>query len=62
MNGKENVSNFTKVPLISFLKSSGVKFDTTIGKVIILQLERESEVENEERKRVAKEKNQHHHV
>ena len=57
---KAKVSNFTKLPLMSFLESGGAKFDTATRKVIILQLERESEVENEERKRVVKEKNQEH--
>ena len=51
MNGKAKVSNFIKLPLINFLESSGTKFDTAIEKVFILQLERESEAENEGRKR-----------
>ena len=51
MNGKAKVSNFIKLFLMSFLESSGAKFDIAIGKVFILQLKRESEVENEKRKK-----------
>ena len=57
MDRKAKVSNFIKLLLMSFLKSSEAKFDTVIGKIFILQLERESEAENEKRKRVMKGKN-----
>ena len=39
---------------MSFLKSSEAKFDIATEKVFILQLERKSAAENEERKRVMK--------
>jgi len=41
MDGKEKVSNFTKLPLMSFLESSRAKFDTATEKIFILQLKRE---------------------
>ena len=47
---------------MSSLESSGVKFDKTTEKASNLQSERESEADNEERKRMVKEKNQQHHV
>ena len=57
MDEKAKVSNFIKLSLMSFLESSEAKFDTVIGKVFILQLERDNEAENKERKRMMKEKN-----
>jgi len=49
MDGKAKVRNFTKLPLLSFLESSWDKFDAATGRVINLQLYKESEAEKTER-------------